>query len=168
MNGGDDTFSAPPAISPTLIGLTVDGGAGNDTITGGNGADALLGGDGNDFIDGRQGNDVALLGAGNDVFQWDPGRRQRHRRGPGWHRHAAVQRLQGRRDHRASRPTADGCASPATSPTSRWTQRRRAIEINALGGADTITVGDLSGTDAKQVEIDLAATVGGGHGPADQ
>src|SRR4029077_11427552 len=72
MNGGVDAFSATGNLA-ALIKLTVDGGAGNDTILGGNGADLLLGGDGNDFIDGNQGNDVVLLGAGDDVFQWDPG-----------------------------------------------------------------------------------------------
>ncbi len=30
------------------------------------------------------------------------------------------------------------------------------IELNALGGADTITVSDLTGTDVKQVALDLA------------
>ncbi len=70
MNGGDDTFSATGNLA-ALISITVDGGAGNDTILGSNGADVLLGGDGNDFIDGNQGNDTAFLGAGDDVFQWD-------------------------------------------------------------------------------------------------
>ena len=68
-NGGNDTFSASGNLSP-LIQITVDGGAGDDTILGSNGADVLLGGDGNDFIDGNQGNDVAIMGAGDDVFQW--------------------------------------------------------------------------------------------------
>src|SRR5205085_11550636 len=72
MNGGDDTFSASGNLA-ALIKLTIDGGAGNDTILGGNGADTLLGGDGNDFIDGNQGDDIAFLGAGDDVSQWDPG-----------------------------------------------------------------------------------------------
>ena len=71
-NGGDDSFSATGNLA-ALIDITVDGGAGNDTMLGSNGADLLLGGDGNDFIDGQQGNDVAFLGAGDDVFQWDPG-----------------------------------------------------------------------------------------------
>ena len=31
------------------------------------------------------------------------------------------------------------------------------INVAALGGADTITVNDLSGTDVKQVAIDLGA-----------
>ena len=72
MKGGDDTFSATGNLA-ALMKITVDGGAGNDTIVGGNGSDMLIGGDGNDFIDGQQGNDIAFLGGGNDVFQWDPG-----------------------------------------------------------------------------------------------
>ena len=31
------------------------------------------------------------------------------------------------------------------------------IQFNALGGADNITVSDLTGTDVKQVALDLAA-----------
>ncbi len=35
------------------------------------------------------------------------------------------------------------------------------VEVRALGGADTIIVGDLAGTDVTQVAIDLASTAGG-------
>jgi Ca2+-binding RTX toxin-like protein len=38
------------------------------------------------------------------------------------------------------------------------------IDVNALGGADTITVNDLSKTDVKRVAIDLSAPVGSGQG----
>src|SRR5215208_3703467 len=72
MNGGDDTFTAGNGLA-TLITLTVDGGAGNDTITGGDGADVLFGGDGNDLITGGRSNDTAVLGAGDDSFVWNPG-----------------------------------------------------------------------------------------------
>ena len=71
-NGGNDTISATGSLA-ALIGLTIDAGAGDDTILSGNGADVLIAGDGNDFVDGNQGNDIAFLGAGADVFQWDPG-----------------------------------------------------------------------------------------------
>src|SRR5215475_4988540 len=71
-NGGDDTITAGNGLA-TLIKLTIDGGAGNDTITGGDGNDTLLGGDGNDVIIGGRGNDTALLGAGDDTFIWNPG-----------------------------------------------------------------------------------------------
>src|SRR5207237_5478643 len=70
-NGGDDTVTAGNGLA-SLIKLTIDGGAGNDTITGGDGDDTLLGGDGNDVIIGGRGNDVALMGAGDDTFVWNP------------------------------------------------------------------------------------------------
>src|SRR5713101_6575123 len=71
-NGGDDIITAGNGLSP-LIQLTLDGGAGNDTITGGDGNDTLIGGDGNDVINGGRGNDTAFLGAGDDLFVWNPG-----------------------------------------------------------------------------------------------
>ena len=71
-NGGDDTFTAGNGLA-ALIAITVDGGAGNDTLTGGDGNDVLLGGDGDDVIDGGRGNDVVNLGAGDDTFLWNPG-----------------------------------------------------------------------------------------------
>ena len=61
-NGGDDTITAGNGLAP-LIQLTVDGGAGNDTIHGGDGNDIIVGGDGNDFINGGRGNDAILMGA---------------------------------------------------------------------------------------------------------
>src|SRR5258705_9773828 len=43
------------------------------------------------------------------------------------------------------------------------------VDFNALGGADTITVGDLSGTDVTQVNLNLAGAPGtsAGDNPAD-
>src|SRR5262249_51808856 len=38
------------------------------------------------------------------------------------------------------------------------------IQFNALGGADKIVVNDLSGTDVKQVAVDLSAQAGRGAG----
>ncbi len=38
------------------------------------------------------------------------------------------------------------------------------IDFNALGGADTITVNDLTGTDVTEVNIDLASPLGSGTG----
>src|SRR5262245_20011083 len=72
MNGGDDKFSATGNLA-ALIGVTVDGGTGNDTILGSNGADKLLGGDGKECIDGQQRKDTAVLGAGDDVYRRAPG-----------------------------------------------------------------------------------------------
>src|SRR5262249_40366560 len=41
------------------------------------------------------------------------------------------------------------------------------IDLNALGGADLITVGDLSGTDLTQLNVNLFAVGGVGDGAAD-
>jgi Ca2+-binding RTX toxin-like protein len=60
MKGGDDRFAGQNGVS--FLHLTVDGGAGNDTILGGDGDDLLIGGPGLDSIDGNRGNDVALMG----------------------------------------------------------------------------------------------------------
>ena len=68
---GDDTLGAA-AFAPPFV-LTLDGGAGADTLFGSSGADVLLGGDDNDVLDGNPGSDVVFGGAGNDVFVWDPG-----------------------------------------------------------------------------------------------
>src|SRR5207248_7525088 len=70
--GGNDAISAA-ALAAQAISLTLDGGAGDDTIAGAKGAEVDFGGDGNDTIDGNGGNDLALLGAGDDTFIWDPG-----------------------------------------------------------------------------------------------
>jgi hypothetical protein len=44
------------------------------------------------------------------------------------------------------------------------------VDFNALGGADLVTVNDLSATDVRAVNVDLAGTLGGatGDGQADQ
>jgi Ca2+-binding RTX toxin-like protein len=42
-----------------------------------------------------------------------------------------------------------------------------AITFNALGGADKVTVGDLSGTDVTEINLNLALPGGAGDGAAD-
>src|SRR6185295_424282 len=54
-NGGNDVITAGNGLA-SLIQLTLDGGAGNDTITGGDGNDTIIGGDDNDQINGGRGN----------------------------------------------------------------------------------------------------------------
>ena len=38
------------------------------------------------------------------------------------------------------------------------------LDLNALGGTDTITVNNLAGTDLSEVNVALAGTIGGGTG----
>jgi Ca2+-binding RTX toxin-like protein len=167
MNGGDDSFSATGNLAG-LISVTVDGGAGNDTILGSNGADTLLGGDGNDFIDGQQGNDLALLGAGDDVFQWDPGDGSDTVEGQDGN---DTLLFNGSNANETMEISAIGGRTRLTRDIAAINMDLNDIEriqINALGGADKITVNNLAATDVKQVDINLAAAGGAGDGAADQ
>lgn len=168
MNGGDDTFSATGNLA-ALIRVTVDGGAGNDTILGSNGADLLLGGDGNDFIDGQQGSDVAFLGAGDDVFQWDPGDGSDTVEGQDG---TDTLLFNGSGGSEIFAVSANGERALFTRNLGNIVMDIDDVEeiaVNALGGTDNLTVNDLSGTDVAEVNVDLAGTVGGttGDGQAD-
>jgi len=64
--GNDSITISPNANLPSSISVKLVGGAGNDTLTGGNGAETLDGGDGNDNLFGGGGNDALSGGAGDD------------------------------------------------------------------------------------------------------
>ena len=148
MNGGDDKFSASGNLS-ALINLTIDGGAGNDTILGGNGNDRLIGGDGNDFIDGNQGNDTAFLGAGDDVFQWDPGDGNDTVEGQDG---TDTMLFNGANIAEIFEMSANGERLRFTRNIANIVMDVNDVEIvtvNALGGADIVNIGDLSGTDVR-------------------
>jgi Ca2+-binding RTX toxin-like protein len=162
-NGGDDTFTAGNGLAG-LIAIVVDGGPGNDTLRGGDGNDVLIGGDGNDFVDGGRGDDVALLGAGDDVFQWDPGDGSDTVEGQ-----AGSDRLlfNGANVNERIDVSANGPRVRFTRDVANITMDLDGVEdidFNARGGADAITVNDLSGTDVTQVNLDLAGTPGSGIG----
>jgi Ca2+-binding RTX toxin-like protein len=163
MGGGDDQFSATGNLA-ALINVTVDGGAGNDTILGSNGNDHLFGGDGNDFIDGNQGADVAMLGTGDDVFQWDPGDGSDTVEGQDGTDTLA---FNGSNVSEKIDISANGHRVRFTRDVANVTMDLNGIEhaqFTARGGADTVTVNNLAGTDVNQVAIDLAATPGNGVG----
>jgi len=162
-NGGNDSFSATGNLA-ALIRITVDGGAGNDTILGSNGVDTLLGGDGNDFVDGQQGNDVALLGAGDDVFQWDPGDGSDVIEGQDGFDNMLFNGSNGSENFDAS---ANGGRVRFFRNLGNITMDLddvEQIDLNALGGADNLVVNDLSGTDLTEIATDLATPAGSGTG----
>lgn len=165
MNGGDDSFSATGNLA-TLIKITVDGGANNDRILGSNGIDTLIGGDGNDFIDGQQGNDVAFLGAGDDVFQWDPGDGSDTVEGQDG---ADTMLFNGANVAEHFDVSANGGRVRFTRNIGTIVMDLNdveSIDLNALGGADEVTVNDLSGTDLTELNVNLASVLGGTVGDA--
>jgi Ca2+-binding RTX toxin-like protein len=163
--GGDDFFSATGNLA-ALIKITVDGGAGDDTILGSNGADVLLGGDDNDFIDGQQGNDVAFLGSGNDTFQWDPGDGSDTVEGQAG---ADTMLFNGSGGNEIFETSANGGRVRFTRNLGNIVMDLddvERIDLKALGGTDTVIVNDLTGTDVTEVAINLAGTIGGTAGDA--
>jgi Ca2+-binding RTX toxin-like protein len=162
--GGDDTL-AGVGLVPTP--LTLDGGAGADTLRGSAAPEILLGGSGNDHADGNLGADVAEPGTGNDRFQWDPGDSSDTVEGQGGSDVI---------DFNASN-AGEFVDVSANSPRVQVTRNIGSVTMDAddvegfalraLGGADTITVNDLSGTDLQTADVDLSATAGGGDAQAD-
>ena len=63
---GDDVIEAS-GVGAGVVGLTLDGGDGDDVLIGGEGDDILLGGAGDDVLIGGGGNDILDGGDGDDV-----------------------------------------------------------------------------------------------------
>ncbi|MGY4295848.1 Ca2+-binding RTX toxin-like protein [Bradyrhizobium sp. i1.4.4] len=166
--GGDDVITASNGLA-SLISLTLDGGAGNDRITGGDGNDLLIGGSGDDIVNGGRGNDVAQLGTGDDTFIWNPGDGSDTVEGGSGNDKLL---FNGANINETINISANGGRVRFTRDVANITMDLNSIEqieFDARGGADNITVGDLSGTGVKQVLVDLGAVPGGtqGDGAAD-
>jgi Ca2+-binding RTX toxin-like protein len=161
--GGDDSISAT-GLASGAISEFLDGGNGNDTLAGGPGAETLLGGDGNDTIDGNAGSDRAALGAGSDQFVWDPGDGNDTIEGEDG-RDTMV--FNGAAASEAVDLSANGSRLRFFRNPGNITMDTHGVErvvFNALGGADLVTVNDLTGTDVTGVDLDLAGVLGGAAG----
>ncbi|WP_254508373.1 beta strand repeat-containing protein [Anatilimnocola floriformis] len=164
-NGGDDRFSATGNLA-ALIQITVDGGTGNDTLLGSNGNDQLNGGDGNDFIDGQQGNDTIFLGAGDDTFQWDPGDGSDTVEGGDGN---DVMLFNGSAAAEIFDVSANGERVRFTRNVGNIVMDLNDIErldLNALGGVDSLLVNNLAGTDLTTINANLASAIAGTAGDA--
>jgi len=149
---------------------TLSGGNGDDTLAGGSGAETLLGGNGDDSIDGNRGNDVAFMGNGGDTFIWDPGdgsdtvEGQNGRDTMVFNGAAVAEQVDLTPNGNRLRFFRD------VANVTMDTQGVERVDFNALGGADVVTVNDLTGTDVNEFNVDLAAALGGagGDGGADR
>jgi Ca2+-binding RTX toxin-like protein len=163
MNGGNDTFTGGNGLAP-LIKLTVDGGAGNDTITGGDGNDTLLGGDGNDTLIGGRADDIVFGGGGDDVFDWNPGDGSDVLEGQTG---ADTMQFNGANIAERFELSANGSRLRFTRDIGNITMDANGVEhvkIAELGGADRTIVNDLTGTSVSDVAVDLASPAGSGTG----
>jgi Ca2+-binding RTX toxin-like protein len=160
-NGNDDLVGGAGAG-------TLSGGNGDDNLAGGSGAETLVGGNGNDTIDGNKGNDVALMGNGDDTFVWDPGDGSDIVEGQNGH---DTMLFNGANVNEKVDLSANGSRLRFFRDIANITMDTdgvEAVDFNALGGADLVTVNDLTGTDVRDVNVDLAATGGGGDGQPDR
>ncbi|HET8973495.1 MAG TPA: hypothetical protein VFN63_09430 [Pseudolabrys sp.] len=151
-NNGDDVLTGGTGADQLF------GGNGNDTLNGGDGNDTLDGGRGDDMVVGGKGADTAFLGAGNDTFVWNNGDGSDVVEGQAGFDtlvfngnddpNVAEQMSISANGSRAALFRAQGNITMDLNSVER-------IELNALGGADNITINDLTGTDVKEVAIDL-------------
>ena len=155
VNGGAVSIDGGQPTVFNTDEIVVSGGNGNDTISldngalppaqlfGGNGDDVLTGGAGADQLFGGNGNDTLNGGDGNDILN-----------------DAAEQMSISANGSRATLFRVQGNVTMDLNSVER-------IQLDAFGGADTITVNDLTGTDVKEVAIDLAGSGGGGDNQVD-
>ena len=150
--------------------ITVAGGNGGDGFTGGDGAELFLGGRGDDTADGNRGVDTASFGSGDDTFVWDPGDGSDVLEGQDGFDTMVFNGAGGPEQvdlsANGSRLKLFRTQGTITMDTAGVEQ----VDFNGLGGADDVVVGDLTGTDVTQVNVDLAGELGGatGDGQADR
>ncbi|HEX8523408.1 MAG TPA: calcium-binding protein [Tepidisphaeraceae bacterium] len=156
--GGDDVIDAA-SLEADGVQLAVNAGLGNDVV---------LGSEGDDLINGGDGNDALFGGAGADTFVWNPGDDN------------DVLEGQAGRDKMLfnGANVSENINISANGPRVLFTRDIagvvmdlndvESIDFNALGGADNITVNDLTGIDLTEVNLNLAAFGGAGDAQQDR
>ena len=110
---------------------------------------------------GGKGNDTAYLGDGNDAFVWNNGDGSDMIEGQAGTDTMVFNGAPGTENVTMS---ANGGRLTFFRVQGNVTMNTNDVEIvddNPIGGTDTVTVNDLTGTDVKQTNIDLASAFGG-------
>jgi Ca2+-binding RTX toxin-like protein len=154
---GDDVVNAS-SLEADGIQLTMNGGLG---------LDMLLGSEGDDLVNGGDGDDTALMGAGADTFVWNPGDDNDTLEGQ-----AGFDKMlfNGANVAENIDVSANGGRVRFFRNIASVTMDLNdveSIDFNSLGGADTIVVNDLSGTDLTEMNTPLAAAGGVGDAQPD-
>jgi Ca2+-binding RTX toxin-like protein len=163
--GGNDSVSANDGVGAATL-LSVDGGAGADTINGSEGPDLILGGEANDVLSGGggddrivgdRGNDTMNGGAGDDTLVWNNGDGTDVVNGDTGSDDVEVNGAPAAGDIFTVEPNGTRIKFDRTNlvPFSLDIGSSETMHSNGLGGDDTITVGDVG---------DFAVTAGGDSG----
>jgi Ca2+-binding RTX toxin-like protein len=168
MGDGNDSARIDDGNGPFTdsIPTRISGGDGNDTLAGGQTQiaaqnETFKGGEGNDLVDGGKGNDTAYLGAGDDTFRWDNGEGSDVIEGQDG---TDTMVFNGAPVAEQVTMSANGGRLSFFRVQGNVTMDTDGVEVvddNAIGGADSVRIGDLTGTDVNQTNIDLAGAFGG-------
>jgi Ca2+-binding RTX toxin-like protein len=136
-------------------------------MNGGLGNDVLIGSQGNDLVNGGDGNDAAFLGSGDDTFVWNPGDDNDVVEGQ-----AGFDTLlfSGSNAAENINISSNGTRVRFFRDVASVVMDLNDTEVvtyNALGGADTVVVNNLTGTDLVEANLNLAASGGAGDAQPD-
>ena len=155
---GDDNIIGSPNAD------LIFGGSGTDVILGLGGVDYIDGGDGNDTITGGTGDDTLHGGAGSDVIIWNNGDNTDVVEG-GTGDDRAVVNGAGAGDTftvfaNATNPSRIAFNRTNLVPFALDIAEVEEFDINSGNGADNITVGDLSTTALRELDLDVGVEAG--------
>jgi Ca2+-binding RTX toxin-like protein len=152
---GNDTIDA----TGSTVGLTLLGGLGNDVLTGGSGDDVLDGGAGNDTLNGGAGNDTISGGDGNDTIAVDTTTGIDTIDGGAGADQLVVTGTAGADTFNLGTVVGNSTLFSLNGSVVASSSDVELVTINALAGADTVNIGDLSATQVQVVDLNLGAGV---------
>jgi Ca2+-binding RTX toxin-like protein len=127
----------------------------------------VLGSEGDDLINGGDGDDVVLMGAGDDTFVWAPGDDNDILEGQ-----AGFDTMLFNGSNAAENVTISANGGRViffrnVANVLMDLNDVEGIDLDALGGADTVVANDLSGTDLVELNLNLASSTGAGDAQPD-
>jgi Ca2+-binding RTX toxin-like protein len=151
--GGNDSVTANNGVGSLTL-LTIDGGAGLDTVFGSDGADLILGGESNDTLSGGggddrivgdRGNDTMNGGSGDDTLVWNNGDNTDVANGDAGRDDVEVNGAPAAGDIFTVQPNGARIKfdRPNLVPFSIDIGSSETLHANGLGGNDAISVGEV-------------------------